>query len=965
MDPERWKQIDKIFHAALNRDPSARAAFLAEACKEDDSLRAEVETLIASHEKESSFFETPPSDLAAEFLDKKKVIYEGKIAHYKILRKIGSGGMGEVYLAEDTRLNRKVALKLLPSEFTNDNDRVRRFEREAKAASALNHPNILTIYDIGQFNSSSFIASEYIDGETLRERMRESKMPLEEILAVSIQVAEALDAAHQAGIIHCDIKPENIMLRKDGYVKVLDFGLAKLTETQTASSLSRTDTQSLAPTKPGMIFGTVRYMSPEQARGLKLDARSDLFSFGIVLYELITSHPPFDGLTSSDVFVSILEKNPLPLRSYDEFSDELQWIISKTLSKDVEERYQTAKDLLTDLKRFRKHLESNQEMKLSGSSDFVQHIQKKRKLAIPAILLTALLGVAFLWFAQKQEKASTIHKAFSKIKLTRLTSSGSIFGGAISPDGKYVAYVERSASGLQSLYLKQLSVDSQIKIMTLPPKTFFYRPRQEGNALRFSPDGQYIYYRTSSVENVTRLLYRIPVLGGIPQKLIEEVHSIPSFSPDGKNLAFLRSVNDEDWIMTARIDGSDQRKIKGQKSDYDDIEWSPDGKMLTLIKRVKTQGHVTKQIVGINLNDFSERIIFDTELAADPYYDDLQWLSDGSGMITTKLVEGKRQIYYVSYPDGEFVPITNDPSDYKRVSLTADNKFLATTQRTPNYSIWTAPFSRPDDMAQLTSGSIIQDGARGISWAPDGKIIYQSQEPSGEFQLWSINHDGTNRTRITTGKTDKKFPACSPDGRYIVYASNDSEFSQVWRSDSNGENPKLLSSNKQASWPLVSPDSKWVVYATFDGKDQTLLRMDVNGKHKILLSSHKYLYGAAISPNGSNIAYVYEDPEKSPDIFINIIPSNGGAPIKRLLLNEDISAGTFHWTPDGSGIAYIQGEEGGSNIYVQPVDGSSVRRLTHLTGDAIVNFSWSMDGKNIAYSRGKRTSDIVLIQDVP
>jgi eukaryotic-like serine/threonine-protein kinase len=261
MDSERWKQIDEIFHAALDREPSARAAFLAEACKQDESLRAEIEALIVSHEKESSLFETPPSDLAAEFLADKGN-NKGTIAHYQILKKIGSGGMGEVYLAEDTRLNRKVALKLLPSEFTNDKDRVRRFEREAKTASALNHPNILTIYDIGQFHSSSFIASEYIDGETLRSRMRKSKMPLKEILSISIQVAEALDAAHGAGIIHRDIKPENIMLRKDGYAKVLDFGLAKLIERQEVSQRSSFET--LSKTQEGIVLGTIRYMSPNK-----------------------------------------------------------------------------------------------------------------------------------------------------------------------------------------------------------------------------------------------------------------------------------------------------------------------------------------------------------------------------------------------------------------------------------------------------------------------------------------------------------------------------------------------------------------------------------------------------------------------------------------------------------------------------------------------------------------------------
>ena len=433
MDSTRWKQIDEIFHTALECEPPARAAFLAEACKEDVSLRAEIETLIAAHEKESSLFESPPSELAAEFLDQKGVVFEGKIAHYHILKKIGSGGMGEVYLAEDIRLNRKVALKLLPSKFTNDKDRIRRFEREAKAASGLNHPNILTIYDIGQFDSSSFIASEFIDGETLRQRIRKSKIPLKEILSISIQVAEALDAAHGAGIIHRDIKPENIMLRKDGYVKVLDFGLAKLTENSEPSASS--DIETLAKTQSGIVLGTIRYMSPEQARGLEIDARSDLFSIGVVLYEMISGKVPFDGATFSDVLAAILEKQPPELDAH--IPDDLQWIIRKALAKDADERYQTAKDLLADLKRIRKQFETSEGHK-TATDPALSKQHKKKNIVILSVLMVALIPLVLL-LTNRINRKTTVRKPFDKIKITRLTSSGAAWGGVISPDGKYIA----------------------------------------------------------------------------------------------------------------------------------------------------------------------------------------------------------------------------------------------------------------------------------------------------------------------------------------------------------------------------------------------------------------------------------------------------------------------------------------------------------------------------------------------
>ena len=404
MNPERWKRIDELFHAALELNPTERAAFLAEACKDDHTLHGEIEALIASHRKESSLFENPPSDFAADLLANENPD-SGSIAHYRILRKIGSGGMGEVYLAEDTRLNRKVALKLLPREFTKDKERIRRFEREARTVTALNHPYILTIYDIGQFNSATFIASEFIDGETLRQKIQSSKIPLKEILMIVIQVAEALDAAHRAGIIHRDIKPENIMLRNDGYVKVLDFGLSKTIESP--MNLSQVDTHSAVDTETGVVIGTVRYMSPEQARGLKVDNRTDIFSLGVVLYEMIAGRVPFEGPTSTDVLAAILGKQPLTLRSFGDFPDELQWSITKALAKDEDERYQNVKDFLTDLKRIRKQLEIEEELKRSKTSTSARtaaEARNKKWIAITFIMLLTIV-LSSIFFIQERQKA--------------------------------------------------------------------------------------------------------------------------------------------------------------------------------------------------------------------------------------------------------------------------------------------------------------------------------------------------------------------------------------------------------------------------------------------------------------------------------------------------------------------------------------------------------------------------------
>jgi uncharacterized repeat protein (TIGR01451 family) len=359
MEPsERLKQAAELFHAALDRDPDQRAAFLAQACAADPELLKEVQSFLSAHDQISGFLNTPEVAASGANSGESTSQFESsqKIGHYRIVSLLGRGGMGEVYLAQDTKLHRRVALKILRESLTRDKQRLKRFAQEACAASALSHPNILTVHDSGQEGDLHFIVTEYIEGETLRQLLMHRKLKLGQALDVAAQVAGALAAALAAGIVHRDIKPENIMVRPDGYVKVLDFGLAKLTEREDA--LPWLSSFSILDTSPGMVMGTVNYMSPEQARGRPVDGRSDIFSLGVVLYEMLTGQPPFDGETPSDVIVSILEKEPLPLILYwSEAPRELQRIISKTLQKDREERYQSIKDLHLDLKNLKRDLE--------------------------------------------------------------------------------------------------------------------------------------------------------------------------------------------------------------------------------------------------------------------------------------------------------------------------------------------------------------------------------------------------------------------------------------------------------------------------------------------------------------------------------------------------------------------------------------------------------------------------------
>src|SRR6266516_725237 len=368
MTPDRWQEVKDIFHRALEVAPAQRDDFLDKACGGHDSLRREVELLIQSHEQPGSFLETPAieNEAAARILvnDNPNFSAGQRIGHYQIVKLVGEGGMGEVYLAEDTKLGRKVALKFLPSYFTKDEGRLRRFAQEARAASGLNHPNILTIHEIGEADGRRFMATEFIAGETLRQRIAVGRLKPGEALNIDEQVASALAAAHAEGIIHRDIKPENIMQRRDGIVKVLDFGLAKLTEQREAGPEEAT--RELVKSETGAVIGTVAYMTPEQARGLAVDARTDIWSLGVLLYEMLAGRAPFEGQTSSDVLVSILEHEPKALMSFSaEAPEPLEWIVTKALTKDRDDRYQTARELLTDFKRLKQRLSFASEIERS------------------------------------------------------------------------------------------------------------------------------------------------------------------------------------------------------------------------------------------------------------------------------------------------------------------------------------------------------------------------------------------------------------------------------------------------------------------------------------------------------------------------------------------------------------------------------------------------------------------------
>ena len=985
MNPDRLQQIEKLFHSALKHEPAERAAFLRVECGDDDSLRRAVESLLAHHEQAKSFIELPATIAAAGIFDDERggSLIGQVIERYEVLALIGAGGMGEVYLAQDRSLGRRVALKLLPSLYTQDADRLSRFEQEARTASALNHPNIITIYEIGHADSKHFIATEYLEGATLRSHLTTTRIEASEALDIAVQVASALAAAHAKGVVHRDIKPENIMvlkenysLHRENYVKVLDFGIAKLIEPGSLDEDS--PTKPLIHTKEGVVLGTVSYMSPEQARASVVDARTDIWSLGVVFYEMLAGNTPFQGETAEDVRAAILKDKLLPLSS--EVPERFKWIVEKALRKDREDRYQTAREFFSDLRELQKHESASEALRenslaqqassgepiTSGQAPFPPiAISSTREIAAPPtssaeyivgeirrhklpalialmiLLVTAAGIIGLIKFAGSKRPEHS--PAFQTVKISKLTNLGNVTYAAISPDGKYVAYLIDDL-GQQSLWIRHLVTSSKQQI--LPPT--------EANlyGLTFSPDGNYVYYNQENKNDLVTNLYQVSLLGGSPKKVAEYVDSPVAFSPDGKQLAFVYQNFRESFLKIATSDGSSVRTLATRtlpnSFGFGKLAWSSDaGAIFVAVRNVDAQDRYYR-IVKLRVADGSEEFISEEW----PGIAALASLKNGA-----LIVVSSSQLWYFSYPENKARRITNDMNEYSGLTVTEDAGALVTVQLAGLSNIWVTSFGG-EPLRQVTSGV-----GRYIdpSWTPDGKIIYSSNA-SGNLDIWIMNQDGTNPKQLTVnaGGSDPEF---SPDGRYVVFVSNQSGHAHLYRMDPDGSNRKQLTNGEGEFKPYCSPDGKWIVYVSIPKFYPTVWKIPIEGGDPVQLTE-KNSYGPAISPDGKLIACVYYDEGENGPAKLAIIPIEGGQPSR--LLNIPATAvrpNILRWARDGHAVTYLDTRGGVSNIWSQPIDGGSPKQLTDFKSDRILSFKWSPDGKRLVFSRAHDINDVVLISD--
>jgi eukaryotic-like serine/threonine-protein kinase len=850
------------------------------------------------------------------------------LGHYRIVAQIGVGGMGEVYSALDERLERDVALKILPAGALSDESARKRFRKEALALSKLNHPNIATIYDFDTDSGIDFIAMELVTGETLSEKVASGALPEKTVVTLGSQIADALAEAHEHGIVHRDLKPGNVMVTPKDRVKLLDFGLAKLL--RPVASMTTADT--LSETQG--VSGTLPYMAPEQLRGELAESRSDIFSFGSVLYEMATRRRPFRETIPSRLTDAILHQPAVAPRALNpRTSPELERIILKCLEKDPDDRYQSAKEILVDLRRL------GSQTAVAASPPARLNKFDRRTLAITAgaaaiVLASVALGIYFWKSHQRALNLVEMH-------IGRLTESGNAEDVAISPNGQYVVYVLRKGEN-RSLNVRQVATGSDVQILT--PAAVELR------GLTFSPDGNYIFFLRSTTENFSvDFLYQMPVLGGTPRELIRDVDSPISFSPDGKQFAFVRSGD----LMVSNNDGSGERVLARRPVlALGGPGWSPDGKTIAF---AGTDLPGESHLWAVSPVDGSMHVIYRSQSEIGRAL----WLPDGSGLLAMigdpAQRQGQGQLWYISYPSGEANRFTNDLTDYALhvLDLTHDGKSLVTVENTISSDLWVVRGDDATSLRQITSG---RTAVRAIAAGPEGTIVFVNQKGD----LYSIHDDGSALALLTPNMHGNGKPSACPDGRHIVFESTGTGGRNIWRIDADGSHVTKLTQSGSAFSPLCSPDSQSVQYIDIDQMKNW--RVPIGGGTPTLVDL-KNLAAVAMSfsPDGKLIAYNAFGPTGDTPNQITVIPSTGGEPIYRFPLRPDPSFERLHWTPNGAGLDYHLTNKGVGNIWRQPVPKGTPRQVTNFASGQIFSFDWSRDGKQLYVARGSVSSDIVLI----
>jgi len=969
MKTDRWQHVNELFLRALEVQPERRADFLDQECATDSVLRNEVVALLSADERHYDFMERPAVEVAAALIaDEPTQLNPGDIiSHYEIVRLIGKGGMGEVYLAADAHLQRNVALKLLPADFTRNHDRVKRFQHEAQAASGLNHPNILTIHEVGISRGQQFIATEFVDGETLRQRGERQRFSLTESIEVAIQIARAITAAHEAGIIHRDIKPENVMIRADGYVKVLDFGLAKLTDGRalTASSLATVDTE------PGLILGTAKYMSPEQARGLTTDERTDIWSLGVILYEMVSGRLPFEGRTNADVLAAVLKSEPPPITQYcGGAPQELQSILTRSLSKEPQNRHSSAKEFEEELASLRRSIEFQTDDQSGGrvevnitsrliatdtnESAIVVDLKPSRRrtpvLRTAVILVVLFVTGALIWTIVSRYRSHSRNPAGGQLAFTKLTDNGQILDAIISPDGTLLATVRVNA-GQQSLWLSRIDSSKEVPLVEPAPYEYW--------GIAFRNDATGVYYNIKKENTTIGELHYVPAYGGASRLVASNVDSPPTVSPNNTQVAFVRRYpsSGKDTIIIVNVETGAERELAARSHplqfSFGGPSWSADGRTIAVGGGDSSTGSYS--VYALDIASGAERQISPaTWQSIGPVV-----LMPGGNHVAVSAqseVFGTHQLWMVSADTGKAQKFTNDVADYPShggLSFTSDAKTLVAVQPDRRASLWIADLARGD---YVRVGSGKNEGFYGVTWAPENRLIYTSST-NGVPNLWMMTTDGGNQVQLTN--SGAVAPSRCLSGQYVLYVSTEAGKRNIFRVDLESGKQQELTNSGSEFWPSCSPDSNWMSYSSLHNPKSTIVTVPLNGGPAVKVTEGLAMH-PIISPDGLMIACIYRKDQTVP-WKVTVLPAAGGEPIRSFEMPNAYSQ-EYRWSIDGRDLYYLVTKEGVANIWKQPVAGGTPSQVTYFKEDTIYSYELSHDGKHMVLSRGASYRDMVAIR---
>lgn len=867
---------------------------------------------------------------------------KSEVGQYRLVRKLGAGGMGQVYLALDTKLGRHVALKVLAPQLTADAAHVARFKQEAYAASALNHPNILTIYDFCEIDGAQIIVSEYVEGATLRSALERNLIERKQALDIACQVASALAAAHAAGVVHRDLKPTNIMLRPDGYVKVIDFGLAKLAE---SSPGERAD---LTLTRPGMVVGTLRYMSPEQARGEEVDDRGDLWSLGVVLYEMLAGYPPFEGTTDNHLVVAILDAEPRALPDKFTLPPGLVAILSRALAKNKRQRYQSAAQLIDDLNAL-------EPSKVPASSVWLprRRVPQRRGWLFSSALLL-LLAVLFLWWGPFGGRWRVQKPAwFDVSRVERLTFEGDVDRATLSPNGRWLAYTT-GLPGAEVLHLRAIPEGSERR---LSPSGESY------SGLTFSRDSATLFAVLRDTRQELGTLFSVPVSGfgqDPPAMLLPDVDGPVAFSPDGRTLAFVRrselgSVDTASIYTTSANDVHQARAIVTLKEAQmvGELSWSKRG--IAAVVYPTALGQPTKASLYIFQPDgalaaqFSSR---DFRGLRSPAFD-----PSGDSLFVAAQREGVPQyrLEQLFMPTGKWHPVATDLAGFDDISTAELGDTLGAVRSTSRSSVWVSEPGRSSDAQRLTADT---EYYTSLAWMNDGRIAVPSAR-TGNLNLMALGPKGEIQPLASTVPAIENSPATTPARSEVVFSSNRAHGGDdfnIWKTVPGSAGPvRLTSGSNMDIDPQISPDGKWVVYTSLISGATALWRVPLDGGTPQVIA--RRARKASFSPDGKSLICEARGPGGNWRVVVLAFPDGR---ILREMPSLPV-ASLARSSPDGKAVDYIAHGADGWSILRQPLNGGAAEPLVRSPEDKIICFSWSQDGTKLAYVVGRVETDAVLL----